>query len=224
MRDINTIFVHCAATRPDWLADQSAQAKLIEIDRWHRDRGFDGFGYHYLIDRDGKVVAGRPLAKIGAHVRGHNAKSVGICLVGGFGSDAGDAFSKNFTPAQDMALRALIDTLQEEFPGAKVRGHNEVANKACPGFNVQQWFSGDTRKAVVAASAIKTTERTSPVQSTTVQASAVQIATGAGTAISGIGMLDGTAQIVALIFGGIVILAGLWIMKERLRKFAEGDR
>ena len=67
-------------------------------------------------------------------------------------------------------------------------------------------------------------ERTSPAQSTTVQASAVQVATGVGAAASGVAALDGTAQIVALIFAGIVILAGLWVMRERVRKFAEGDR
>jgi len=67
-------------------------------------------------------------------------------------------------------------------------------------------------------------ERTSPAQSTTVQASAVQVATGVGAAASGVAALDGTAQIVALIFAGIVILAGLWVMRERIRKFAEGDR
>jgi peptidoglycan L-alanyl-D-glutamate endopeptidase CwlK len=67
-------------------------------------------------------------------------------------------------------------------------------------------------------------ERTSPAQSTTVQASAVQIASGAGAGLAAVGSLDGTAQIVALIFAGIVILAGLWVMRERIRKFAEGDR
>jgi peptidoglycan L-alanyl-D-glutamate endopeptidase CwlK len=67
-------------------------------------------------------------------------------------------------------------------------------------------------------------ERTRPAQSTTVQASAVQVATGVGAAASGVAALDGTAQIVALIFAGIVILAGLWVMRERVRKFAEGDR
>ena len=67
-------------------------------------------------------------------------------------------------------------------------------------------------------------ERTRPAQSTTVQASAVQVATGVGAAASGVAALDGTAQIVALIFAGIVIIAGLWVMKERIRKFAEGDR
>ena len=67
-------------------------------------------------------------------------------------------------------------------------------------------------------------ERTSPAQSSTVQASAVQVATGVGAAASGVAALDGTAQIVALIFAGIVIIAGLWVMRERIRKWAEGDR
>ena len=67
-------------------------------------------------------------------------------------------------------------------------------------------------------------ERTSPAQSSTVQASAVQVATGVGAAASGIAALDGTAQIVALVFAGVVIAAGLWIMRERIRKWAEGDR
>ena len=67
-------------------------------------------------------------------------------------------------------------------------------------------------------------ERTSLVQSSTVQASAVQIASGAGAGIAAIGALDGQAQIVALVFAGMVVVAGLWIMRERLRKWAEGDR
>lgn len=67
-------------------------------------------------------------------------------------------------------------------------------------------------------------DRTSPAQSSTVQASAVQIATGAGAAVSGLAALDGAAQIVAMAFGGVVILAGLFIMRERLRRWAAGDR
>ena len=66
--------------------------------------------------------------------------------------------------------------------------------------------------------------RTSVVQSTTVQASAVQIASGAGAAASSIAMLDGTAQLVALGFAGLVILLGLWILRERIRKWADGVR
>ena len=67
-------------------------------------------------------------------------------------------------------------------------------------------------------------ERTTPAQSTTMQASALQMASGAGAVVSGIAGLDGTAQIVAMVFGGIVILAAIWIMRERLRKWADGVR
>jgi hypothetical protein len=67
-------------------------------------------------------------------------------------------------------------------------------------------------------------ERDNVAQSTTVQASAVQIVSGAGAGIAAVGSLDGTAQIVALAFAGVVMLAALWIMRERLRKWADGDR
>lgn len=66
--------------------------------------------------------------------------------------------------------------------------------------------------------------RESAAQSSTVQASAVQIVSGAGAGVAAVGALDGTAQIVALAFAGVIILAGLWIMRERLRKWADGDR
>jgi lysozyme len=68
------------------------------------------------------------------------------------------------------------------------------------------------------------TPRDSAAQSTTMQASAVQIVSGAGAGIAAVGSLDGTAQIVALAFAGVVMLAALWVMRERLRKWAEGDR
>jgi peptidoglycan L-alanyl-D-glutamate endopeptidase CwlK len=67
-------------------------------------------------------------------------------------------------------------------------------------------------------------ERTAAAQSTTVQASAVQVASGAGAGLAAIGALDGTAQIIALAFAGVVIIAALWIMRERLRKWADGVR
>ena len=67
-------------------------------------------------------------------------------------------------------------------------------------------------------------ERTSPTQTTTVQASAVQIASGAGAGIAALGALDGMAQVIALAFAGVVILAAAWIMRERIRKWADGVR
>lgn len=67
-------------------------------------------------------------------------------------------------------------------------------------------------------------ERTTPMQSTTVQASAVQIASGAGAGIAAVGALDGTAQVVAMTLAGVIVLAALWVMRERIKKWAEGDR
>jgi lysozyme len=66
--------------------------------------------------------------------------------------------------------------------------------------------------------------RENVTQSTTVQASAVQIASGAGAGIAAVGALDGTAQIVALVFAGIVVLAAAWVMRERIKKWSEGIR
>jgi len=62
------------------------------------------------------------------------------------------------------------------------------------------------------------------MQSTTVQASGVAIASGAGTAISTVSGLDANAQYIVLVFAGLIVLAGLWIMRERLKKWANGDR
>ena len=66
-------------------------------------------------------------------------------------------------------------------------------------------------------------ERTNAAQSTTVQASVAQVAAGAGTAATAVGYLDGTAQLILIGIAGVVVLAGFWIMRERLRKWAEGD-
>ena len=67
-------------------------------------------------------------------------------------------------------------------------------------------------------------DRKSVAQSTTVQASAVQIASGAGAGISAIGMLDGTAQIVAMVVAGVIIVSALWIMRERIKHWGQGVR
>ena len=76
-RTINKIIVHCTATRP-------SQACTVElIDQWHRERGFDCIGYHYVIYRDGSVHEGRALSKVGAHCTGQNSDSIGISYCGG---------------------------------------------------------------------------------------------------------------------------------------------
>lgn len=140
-RPITEIIVHCTATRPDWWAGKPLSAKVSEIRRWHvQDRGWKDIGYHYLIDRDGKVATGRPLDQIGAHTQGHNTGTIGISLFGGHGSAETDQFADHFTPEQDVALRKLIADLRGRFGPVKLSGHNQYAAKACPGFSVPTWF------------------------------------------------------------------------------------
>lgn len=139
-RLVDEIVVHCAATRPTYMAGASIEEKRAEIDRWHRERGWSGIGYHWLIDRDGAVIAGRPETQVGAHVQGHNIGTIGICLWGGHGAASTDRFLDHFTPDQDRALRRLIIEISQRTPIRRVSGHNEYAAKACPGFNVSTWL------------------------------------------------------------------------------------
>lgn len=67
-------------------------------------------------------------------------------------------------------------------------------------------------------------DKTNVAQSTTVQASAVQLASGLGGGIAAVGALDGTAQIVAIAVASVIVMAALWIMRERIRKWADGVR
>jgi hypothetical protein len=141
MREIDTIVVHCSATAPGWLADRPFADRIAAITRWHViGNGWRAIGYHWLIDYDGAVAPGRPEAEVGAHVKGHNARSIGICLIGGKGSARTDRFADHFSPAQAAALRALLADLRTRYPGAQIVGHNDLAPRGCPGFAVADWL------------------------------------------------------------------------------------
>lgn len=131
MREIRQIFLHCAAT------PEGKDFTVKDIDTWHRQRGFNEIGYHYVIYRDGTVHEGRKLEKIGAHATGHNTYTIGICYIGGM-----DKNNKNpkdtRTPEQRFALFKLVMELCDKFllKPDNVYGHCEVANKACPSFDM----------------------------------------------------------------------------------------
>lgn len=134
MRDIKKILVHCAATPP------SMDIGADVIRGWHvNERGFQDIGYHYVIKRDGTLEPGRNIRIAGAHCRGHNFTSIGVCLVGGVNDD-GKA-EDNFTDAQKNTLRSLLDVLTVTFK-CEVHGHRDMrgVNKACPSFDVKEWF------------------------------------------------------------------------------------
>lgn len=131
----DAIIVHCSATPP------SMDVGVDEIARWHRRRGFLAIGYHRVIRRDGVVEPGRPVDAIGAHARGWNRRSIGICLVGGVAEKTG-APSMNFTDAQLAALEREIAALVAEHPRAALLGHRDLPGvaKDCPSFDVRAWW------------------------------------------------------------------------------------
>lgn len=130
IRTINKVIWHCAATR------EGQDVKTATIRHWHvNDRGWSDIGYHFVIELDGSVHAGRPLIRTGAHVAGHNRHSIGICYVGGL--DANGKPKDTRTEDQKKALYELTGRLLHRFPGATVHGHNEFAAKACPCFDAR---------------------------------------------------------------------------------------
>ena len=135
---VHEVVIHASATRPNWMANNTPQERFAEIRRWHmEDRGWRDIGYHRFIDRDGTIIVGRSLYEIGAHVKDHNRGTVGICLAGGHGAMATDAFEDNFTEAQRQSLKAYLRELSMLTEIRKISGHNEYAAKACPGFMVE---------------------------------------------------------------------------------------
>lgn len=133
MRKIDEIIVHCSAT------PRGREVKAAEIDRWHRERGFRCIGYHYVVGLDGRIERGRQESETGAHCMGHNARSIGVCYVGGLSSDGKVALDTR-TDEQRVALTELIMRLKERYPGARVYGHRDFANKECPCFDAGREF------------------------------------------------------------------------------------
>jgi N-acetylmuramoyl-L-alanine amidase len=127
------IIIHCSATTPD----QNIDAE--DIANWHRGRGLATIGYHYVICQNGKVQTGREKDEVGSHAKGYNLKSIGICMVGGLDTNSYPS-AAYYTTAQWGALLHLVCDLKEEYPDARVCGHNQIANKACPCFNVPEWW------------------------------------------------------------------------------------
>lgn len=132
MRTIKEIIIHCSAT------PSGVGYTVRDIDRWHREKGWNGCGYHYVVLLDGTIEQGRPLRQAGAHCLNHNAHSIGICYIGGLDSRGNPSDTR--TPEQRDVLRSLVQSLKKRFPGATVHGHNEFAAKACPCFRVKEEF------------------------------------------------------------------------------------
>ncbi|MFV0599265.1 MAG: N-acetylmuramoyl-L-alanine amidase [Bacteroidales bacterium] len=132
MRKIDKIIIHCSAT------PEGRAVTVRDIDKWHREKGYNGIGYHYVIGLNGEVRKGRDINLIGAHTQGQNYNSIGICYVGG--CDKAMKAKDTRTHAQKVALLNLVKELKKQYPKASIHGHNEFAAKACPSFNVKSWL------------------------------------------------------------------------------------
>ena len=132
MRQIKEIIVHCADT-PEGRDDKAA-----DIKRWHKAQGWSDIGYHYVIDIDGTIEPGRPLETAGAHCTGHNANSIGICYIGGCDKDMKPKDTR--TDEQKASLLLLLKYLVAKYPGAKIYGHKDFAQKACPSFDAKKEY------------------------------------------------------------------------------------
>lgn len=149
-RRTDYIVVHCSATGP------SSDIGIDEIRDWHMNRnGWSDVGYHAVIRRSGQIEFGRHFDEPGAHVRGQNYRSVGICMVGGV-SMTGQP-ENNFTEPQFVSLKIALAMMRRAYPSAAIVGHRDLSPdldgdgiierhewvKDCPSFDVRRWISGE---------------------------------------------------------------------------------
>ena len=134
MRKIDLIIIHCSATA------EGKDFRAADIDRWHRQQGFKSIGYHFVVRLNGEVERGRQIAEVGAHCKGHNATSIGVCYIGGLAAD-GKTPKDTRTVEQRKAMRNLVKTLKHVFPEAVVRSHRDFAAKACPCFDATREYA-----------------------------------------------------------------------------------
>ena len=141
MRFINLIVVHCSATRCDRCYTEH------DLTTDHLRRGFSGAGYHFYIRKNGDIKTLRPIGQPGAHVKNHNAHSVGICYEGGLDERGHPADTR--TDFQKHSLRVLVMLLLRDYPGSRLCGHRDLSPdldcngeiepeewiKACPCFD-----------------------------------------------------------------------------------------
>ncbi len=123
---------HTGGTDAYPLAD-SSNATVLDVDKWHRARwptfrSALGYfvGYHYVIEKDGKVTQTRREDEEGAHVIGMNNKSIGVCFAGNFDLTLP-------TEAQMQAWYKLYADIQKRYPNIPTYPHRKYASKTCHG-------------------------------------------------------------------------------------------
>jgi N-acetylmuramoyl-L-alanine amidase len=139
MRKIDEIIIHCSATKSNYNLTKNL------LRQWHiEENGWSDIGYHFFIDLDGVIHTCRPIEKKGAHTRGHNENSIGVCYAGGISDDL--AWKDTRNDLQKKSLKVLIDYLKLSFPTINnISGHNEYSDKECPSFDVKKEYTINER-------------------------------------------------------------------------------
>ena len=119
MRYTDLIVIHCSATR------EGLDISIDTFRKWHKARGFRDIGYHFIIHPDGNVERGRPIEQVGAHARGYNKNSVGVCYIGGLDKDLNPKDTR--TRKQKISLRLLVDVLQIVYGQMEIVGHRDLS-------------------------------------------------------------------------------------------------
>ena len=132
MRRIDLIVIHCSATR----CNRPYPVETLIADHAKR---FGYTGYHYYITRDGRLYQTRHENLVGAHAKGYNKHSLGVCYEGGI-DEKGD-YADTRTLAQKRTLLMLLCTLKLDYPNALILGHRDLPNvrKACPCFDAKEY-------------------------------------------------------------------------------------
>lgn len=128
---VDSLIVHHSASNRD-------STTVAMLRAWHREREFDDIGYHWVILADGSINIGRSHLVRGAHVKGKNWNTWGVCVVG----DNTKADQK-WNGAQERGLLDLIKSVRTLLPRVGIYGHREVAVEAteCPGLDFAAWLA-----------------------------------------------------------------------------------
>ncbi len=134
MDGVKQITIHHEGWKPVTFSDAATTFDRIEqIRQVHtRDRGWSDIGYHYVIDRAGRVIEGRSAAYQGAHVSENNPHNLGVLVLGNFDR-------QRPTAAQLASLSRFTKalTVSQRVAATRVRTHREIKPTVCPGRYLQ---------------------------------------------------------------------------------------
>ena len=132
-RNVDELFLHCTATQPT--------ATVAAIQRyWRENLKWSAPGYHIILTPDKGFSYLRDFNLASNGVAGRNTRSINIAYIGGI--DRNGRPLDNRTEMQRRLMERIISEFRTKRPNIKVRGHNEVSNKACPSFNVKDFYKG----------------------------------------------------------------------------------